>query len=423
MKNLLMVAYYFPPHATVGAHRTAKFAKYLPDFGWNPVVLTAPAPAPNNCDAHLLEDVREVAETRPVRGLELSDRLPWRFRDFVGRWLLVVDQQLGWWPAAVRKGFELIARHSCSAVYSTSSPYTGHLVGWALHRSTRLPWIADFRDPWIQNYGVHFPTRWHRSLCMRLEAGIVRKATRVIVTSERTRGAFLSSYPALEPKSIVTIPNGFDPPDFRDTQPRKGPTNVFSLVYTGSFYGANHSIRPALSALRRVIATDRLPRHEIQLRIIGPANREASELIRSWNLSDVVEVVGYLPHREAIASQLGADALLLVVGEAPGTELIALAKTFEYLAARRPILALIPTGATEDLLQEAGEGIIVRPDRGEDIASAICELHARWKSGELRPTSSGAALGRYERRKLTADLAHLLDEAIQLQATGDSAAT
>jgi glycosyltransferase involved in cell wall biosynthesis len=269
--------------------------------------------------------------------------------------------------------------------------------------------VADFRDPWLGNFYADFVTPIHRAICARLEREIVSTANHVLTVSEPMRQQFLARYPDLPPTRFITLPNGFDPADFEDVKPAKRDAR-FTLVYTGSLYGKRQSARPFLTALRHALDRDLIARTDICVRFVGNTGYELARLVTEWGLDDVVELTGYLPHAEMIAQQLCADALLLIIGAGPGSDIVFTGKIFEYLAAGKSILALIPTGAAADLLAKARVGHIVPPDNPDLIASTLIELFAAWRGGQLSASPDPALLSRYNRRRQTGELAHILNE-------------
>lgn len=407
MKQLLCIAYYFPPQGGGGVQRVAKFVKYLPRFGWQPTVLTGSAPGAL-VDPSL--DLEVPASTRVVRvrGWVLPPAWPWRLRHWLKRWCLVVDEQIGWLPFAVRQGLALLRTRSYSALYSTSAPYSDHLVALRLKRTTQLPWVADFRDPWIDNFSIQFATSLHQSWCARLEREIVSTADRVLVVSEPMRQKFLDRYPQRKPQHIITLPNGFDPADYEGVAPAARDER-FTLVYTGSLYGPRNA-GSFLAAVSDLLERGVIPRSNLSVRFVGNIGPETAQQVARWQLTDVVELRGYVPHRQTIAHQLAADLLVLIIGSGPGSESVLTAKIFEYLASGKPILALIPPGAAADLLAEAGVGQMVPPDEPEAIAVALADLFVEWQQGRLQVTPDPLVVARYNRQLQTAELAHILDE-------------
>lgn len=406
MKQLLCIAYYFPPQGGGGVQRVAKFVKYLPQFGWQPTVLTGAASA-SVLDPSLSSDVPPSTRVVRVRGWVFPSSWPWRLRHWLKRWWLVVDEQIGWLPFAVREGLALLHRQTWDAIYSTSAPYTDHLVGLRLKRASQLPWVADFRDPWIDNFSVQFATPLHRALCARLEQEIVRTADRVLVVSEPMRQQFLARHPQRAAHHIITLPNGFDPADFEGVEPATRDAR-FTLVYTGSLYGPR-SAGSFLEAVSSLLERGIIPRSSLCVRFVGNTGQETAQWVTRWQLGGVVELLGYLPHAQTIAHQLAADLLVLIIGSGPGSESVLTAKLFEYLACGKPILALIPPGAAADLLLEAGVGWMVPPDEPEAIATALAALFADWQQGRLQATPDPLVVARYNRQRQTAKLAHILD--------------
>jgi len=407
-KRVLFIAYLFPPTGGGGVQRTVKFVKYLPEFGWQPTILTTSAPGTLS-DASIASDVSPQTSVVRVRGVVPPHYLPWRFRHWLKQWLLVVDQEIGWLPFAVRRGIKLLRQQNCQAIFSTSRPYTDHLVAMRLKRATSLPWIADFRDPWVGNLYAGFATPLHRAICARLESSIAHLADRVLVVSEPMRQQFLARYPDLPSSRFLTLPNGFDPVDFRNARLAERDAR-FTLVYTGTFYGKRQSAHPFLSALRQVLDRNLIARNHLCVRLVGNTGHEAMGLVAQWGLGDVVEFTGYLPHAEVIGQQLCADALLLIIGAGVGSEIVLTGKIFEYLAAGKPILALIPPGAAADLLTEAQVGHIASPDDPDAVAVALTEIYTDWEEGLTSTPPNPAVVSRYDRRRQVGELADILNE-------------
>lgn len=407
-RRLLVVAYYFPPLGGAGVQRTLKFVKYLPEFGWQPVVLTAKLKGAYLGDASLEREVPPGVFVHRTSALLLPSWLPWRLRNFVARWLLVVDEQLGWLPFAVTQGRKIIEDSGIEAVYTTSAPYTAHLIGLRLKVQTGLPWVADFRDPWLGNFSNTFPSPLHKQMAQRFEHQISLTAERVVVVSEPMREALLARY-SLAPEQVYTLSNGYDPADFDGVEPLGQEAARFVIVYSGSFYGRQTPIY-FLQGLRAALGDGRLSRQKVQVRFVGNIGQTARNQIKALGLTDKVQVTGYLPHRQSIGHLLGADLLLLVVGSGPGSEVVFTGKVFEYLAAGKPILALVAPGAAANLVQEAQAGVVVDPEDVRAIADQIAALYQAWQQGELKITGNQDVVARYDRRLLTGQLARVLDE-------------
>jgi glycosyltransferase involved in cell wall biosynthesis len=416
MHKLLAVAYYFPPAGGAGVQRTTKFVKYLPQFGWQPIILTVKEKHFPLTDSSLLAELPAELTIQSTPALLLPGWLPWRLRRLISRWLLLVDDQIGWYPFAVMAGLKLVKKAQPQAIYTTSAPYTSHLIGKALKKHTGLPWIADFRDPWVGNSSLSFPTRLHEQITRQFEQSVLHQADRILIVSEPMREVFLTRYPDLPPGKVITLSNGYDPEDFHNLEPPSLQRERWLIVYNGSFYGSQRTPRFFLEGLKLAFDGGLLPRDKVKLRFIGNIGLELNEIAARLRLQDNIELTGYLPHRQSIAHLKEGDLLLLVVGSGPGSQAVMTGKIFEYLAADRPILALAPAGAAADLIQEARSGYLVDPQDSQAIARQLVLLYQKWSRGELVYPSAGEGearteiLNRFDRRQLTGKLAKLLDE-------------
>lgn len=415
MRKVLVVAWYFPPWGGAGVQRTVKHVKYLPQFGWQPVVLTGPTPRAGLSDATLLEDLGQAPVVRRTRALLPPAALPWRLRHALTRWLLISDEQAGWYPFALRAASDLIQRGDIDAVYTTSTPYTAHLAGLRLKQRFGLPWVADFRDPWADNAAIRPPTAWHRQRIRRWEQQVVSAADRVTVVSEPMAQAFRATYPQVDAQRFLSLPNGYDPDDFSQTQPAGRQPGRMGIVYSGSFYGQRSS-QPFLQALHNLLNRGDLPRSAVHVRLVGNVGQATVDQVTALGLGDVVEVTGYVAHRQSVAYVMGADVLLLMIAPGPGSAGVLTGKIFEYLAARRPILALTPPSAAADLIRASRAGVVIDPDDGPAIERQLLEWHGQWQRGELVCASDAAVVERFDRRRLTQALAGTLHETSEVAA-------
>lgn len=406
-RRVLLLAYHFPPLGGAGVQRTLKYVKYLPDFGWQPATITGPARGGALSDPSLLDELRGAQVMRTPAAL-LPAWLPWRVRNAISRWLLITDDQAGWGPFALTAATRLIRRGGIDALYTTSTPYTAHLVGLRLQQRFGLPWIADFRDPWAENTALKPPTAWHRQRIRRWEGQVVRAADRVTVVSEPMAAAMQAAYPTLPLAHFLTLPNGYDPDDFAQATPA-APDNPprMTWVYSGSFYGQRRA-QPFLQALHAALTAGRIPRAQMRVRLAGNVGHATAEDVRSLDLDDVVELPGYLPHRESIGHLLAADALLLMVAPGPGSAGVLTGKLFEYLAAGKPILGLTPPSAAAELIRESRAGVVINPDDATAIEQQIVAWFGQWQRGELRWQGDRAVVARFDRRLLAGQLAAAL---------------
>ena len=410
MRKVLFITYYFPPAGGAGVQRATKFIKYLPEFGWQPVVLTVKENRVDLTDSNLMNEIPSDVSVYRTPALLFPGRFPWRVRRWLTSWILLIDQQIGWLPFAVAQGLDIIHNEGIDAIYTTSAPYTAHLIGLRLKIQTGLPWLADFRDPWVGNFSLKFPTRLHEKMVRKLEWQVCYHSSQVTVVSEPMRQSLLTTYPELTPDRVITLPNGYDMADFNDCELIKFDANQMVIVYTGSFYGSRRTPVHFFEALRLVLDDGRVPPEKIKIYFVGNIPSSVQEQISSMRLNDIIKVTGYLPHHESIRYLLGANILLLVIGAGPGSEAVFTGKIFEYLVTKKPVLALVPPGVAADLLTEAGVGFIVPPDDPHEIAEVLTKLYGSWSQGRLDIAPNMDVIKRYNRRYQAKQLAEAFNK-------------
>lgn len=452
-RNVLFIASRFPPVASVGAIRVRKFCKYLREFGWQPVVITGAIDAADDADAENARCARDESSsddlpldlpifrlpahvdhwpraatrrfaerlsriTRTV-GLDADrcyDGLAWRI-EHLWRQLSFPDAGIWRLAAARRLAIDLHRRYRFSAIFSSGMPFSDHLIALAIQDAIRRPWIADFRDPWIDYvHWAQFNSCGGRLVARVCERAIVARADRVVSIGPRMNERFRSRYPARLRGKFRIIRNGFDPGDFakshttthaRDRTPRHG--DRFRLVYLGSLYGRRN---PAtlIHAFQKFLNAHPHAESAARLEFAGRTGPHAELISRACNGRTILHH-GLLPHRAAIDLMADADALVVLQPDQPGTDIDVSAKIYEYLGANRAILAAIPNeGDAADLLR-GFDGVWQAPlEDVESLAERIATIFRRWHDGTLRPERSEAALRPLTRRYQAGQLAALIDE-------------
>jgi len=363
---------------------------------------------------------RTAAEPAAVRSTTGFQTLRW-----LTSCVLVPDAYLGWFPFALAAARARIERGGIDVLLTTSSPDSAHLVGLVLRERTRVPWVADFRDPWVRRLTFQAPTALHARLQAWLEGRVLARADGVLVTNEATRADFLARYPQLPKAKFVVLPNGFDPADLElgarsdgrsDVRSAPDPGRRFVLAHTGLLSG-KRSLAPLVQGLELLF--DRRPdlRARLLVRQIGPRESVNDALVRQHALSDVIEFEPPRRHPEVLQAMAVADGLLLLEADEPQGSLITPGKIFEYLAVGRPILALVPKGPAADLVTEFDAGVVVHPGDAAGIAHTL----AGWlTSGPPEPGGwRGAALARYSRPVLAERLAETLRTVVNARDPAD----
>jgi glycosyltransferase involved in cell wall biosynthesis len=410
-RRVLVVHYTFPPLGGGGVPRVLKFVKYLPQLGWDVTVLTCRATSTTyevrdeTMLAEVPPGVRVVrapevpvgAVRRRLRNPLLRLRVP-EAEHFVG-W---PDQMSGWVPGAIAAAARVVREWHPSVVFSSSFPYSAHLVGLAAARIGRVPWVADFRDEWTLNpQGTSLP-RPLPQINARAERALVRRADRVVLAAAHL--PFVGLAPD-DPRRIVIL-NGVDETDFEvDGTPPTPPADRFRLTYVGSLYGSRDAAS-VLASISRLVAAGVIDVDRFELAVVGNAWVPAG-LLDADDFS--VDLTGYVGHERAIREMQGATALLFY---APATTRATSGKIFEYLLSGRPILSVARAdNLAHSLVADLGAGVAAEPDDPQGIDDALATLYGHWQDGSLAvgPDVRSATLERFSRRRLTADLANVLD--------------
>ena len=445
---MLLIAYTFPPVAGVGIERSLKHATYLPEFGWQPVVVGPANPGYRLVDHRTLERVPAGSAVHRARSLE-----PAHIRRAVGRlvrrsraaptasaapvpaepspggprsalnaaWRAYVrlaffpDEQIGWAPDAIRVALRAVAATPVAAIYSSGPPFTAHLVGAALHAATGLPWVADFRDPWIGNaYAAALPAP-HRAARSWLECQVVARAAFSVFASSGVRDRYAHRYPALADR-FITIHNGYDRSDIDAALGDEAPAGDtadgrFRLIFTGSLQGVPE-LRLFAAGMRALLARRPELRDRLRVRFVGwfspEVEAEASALLGP--LAPCVERLGFQQKARTLRLLRDADAALVLLAEGPGRADVPSAKLFDYLGLDRPVLAVAPPGEVRSILADLDWGVGVDPTP-EAFADGVERIMVAY--GRDAPADP---LRRFERRGLSGRLASLLDAAVLGQA-------
>src|SRR5712692_5977552 len=388
--KILLVTMYFPPAGGGGVQRPLKFASHLPALGIETHVL-----APD--DSKWLHEDAEMAlptqawvhRARYVgpRGRRLADELHGRSgldlalrrASTIGRRLLLPDENVTWNATAIPKAISIVRREGIDVVLTTSPPGSVHLIGAAVQKATGAKWVADLRDsivlhPHRSNEGAG--ARAKQTARAGIAWLVARQADAIVAASD----AIAAETRGIEPRgAVVTIANGSDFGDFAGLDYVRG--DRFRLTHAGSFFGKRDP-KPFLRALAESGLED------VTVRFVGDFRPGDREFMESLGLADRVELIEYVPRRESLRLQRDSDALLLLIPEAGGRGRGVLSgKVFEYLAAERPVLAVVPPdGAAAQLIRDTGAGIVAGPDDVPGIRDALLQLHARWRAGKLDGT-------------------------------------
>jgi glycosyltransferase involved in cell wall biosynthesis len=408
LKKVLMVAYHYPPEGgSSGVLRALKFSKYLPANRWIPHILTLRESFYPIRDNSLVPDIPPEAVIHRTFALDSARHLA--IRGCHLGFLAVPDRFISWFFFGLIKGVEVIRKEGIQALYSTSPPATAHLIAAALQLITRVPWVTDFRDPWIEE-GFPVPGSIRYRIESALERMVMHRCDRIVVTTPYLKAEFLSRYPELAPEKVQVIYNGYDESDF--TENSIGTLcDRFEIIHAGLVTPDFRNPLPLLETVATLVAEGSLPRDQVRITFLGGdswvSSPEFTAEVKRMRLDGVVNVRGRVSHQEALKC-LAQAAVLLLLQASDDTRSLIPAKAFEYLRIGRPILALTLEGATADLLKGRDHCFVVDPPDSVGLRSAVLSLYDLWRKGG-DGLQVGAVAREYERSHLTDQLANILD--------------
>lgn len=412
MKKVLIIANQFPPMGGSGVQRSVKFVKNLRYFGREPVVFTREAGNAPVKDETLLKDVPDgvkIVRTKAWEAPELKGilRIPGKA---LGK-LTIPDSAYYWYKFSRKKALEVIRQEGIDVVYTTSAPYSDHLLGYYIKKKMpSIKWVADFRDEWTNNpYILDSPYNPVRTrIEKRLEYKVVNSADRLIANSPVMRDNFIKNN-GLDGKNFFVIPNGYDKEDFEGLDLKPPVNSKLTLVYTGALYGRR---KPDVffKALKELIEENIIDRNKITVQLIGNYHKDKLQSqIDGFGLNGVVEIVGYVPHDVCIKKQLSADCLLLIEGGGRGANAFYTGKVFEYMNTGRPVLALLPEGVAKELVVKSKIGLVSETSDVEGAKKNLAKYYKDREQGKLSFDPDRSIIEKYERRALTKKLAEILD--------------
>jgi glycosyltransferase involved in cell wall biosynthesis len=423
MKKVLIITYYWPPSGGAGVQRWLKFAKYLPELGWQPIILTVDpkyASYPQR-DETLSKEVGPDCLVYTTKSFELYNiyklvsgkkEVPYggfaneskeglfqKLSKFLRGNFLLPDPRKGWNKYALKKAAELIREFKIDTVVTTSPPHSTQLIGLQLKKEFNIRWIADLRDPWTDIY--YYNQFHHTALARRIDKAyervVVENADMLITVSEDVKRIFAEKSELPIAAKTVVIPNGFDEEDFRITNL---PTEIKRIItYTGTISEA-YDVDSLLEALCLLSENSK---SQLLIRFVGKVPSLVETKFRSTGLE--IELVGYVDHAKSIEYLLRSDILLLVIPKVKNNNGILTGKFFEYLASQKPILAIGPTeGDLAKIILETNCGKLFDYSDPEGMLQFIQE-----KLENQEATVNSGDASQYSRRELTRKITKLFE--------------
>lgn len=405
MKNILMITPFFAPYSHAAVYRAHRFAKYLPRFGWKPYVLTVDRSFLYFIDESLLDDLPKDVEIIRARHIDITysglkslfEKVPTDSRLIKGptssdltaklqkqkkknfikdiiykiekELLFLPDRYITWYPFALKEAKEIIASRRIEALYSTFSPFTSHLIAMKLKKQFKIPWVADFRDPGVEEKRIEFySTHLSHAINSIVEKKVMKNADLVLTICEGARDVLLSKYKEIINNKITFIRTGTDIEILQTAKPRKE-NNKFTIIFTGEFRQLYN--RFLFQLLKVIFERNLFERKNVEVLIIGSIKRNISlkNKIEFLGLSDVVKFIDYLSSDDYFSILLSADATLLP-GVLKGTFPI---KLTDYLFTKKPVITFDATKEVYSFLERSGLGFFI-PDKIENAVEMLLNL-------------------------------------------------
>jgi glycosyltransferase involved in cell wall biosynthesis len=400
MKNLLLLAFYFPPRGHIASYRSGCFAKFLPENGWLPtVVCDAWPPGRANYEPDFVGVIPKEVE---VHGILNEPPLGF-YERFVLRkmapHLWPHRAPIRWWEKARAQVLELTRTRRFDAIWATSDPLVPLALAAETAQANGLPWVADIRD----SFNVQRRGSWYkRPMLAWQERRLCGLASRVVTVSEGLAHGLRRKIG----REVAVIHNGFDPTLLPQTRPERSP--LFTVVYAGNLVAPQQDPSPLLKAVWLCLQRKLIPGDGIQVQFYG-TDPGVIERTAPGALEKLpVKVFPQAPHKEMLRIMMASSVLLVLT--VPSQRGVLTGKVFDYLAAGRPILAVPEDqGAISDLLRRTGAGVAITDV--EEIARQLVQWHGLWKAGaEMTSGRNETEIARYSRRTQAKNLAGILDE-------------
>ncbi len=416
MKNILMIAYHFPPvRVSSGIQRTLKFSRYLLNHGWKAQVLSVNPRAYVQVNEGQMNEIPEQVFVKRVFALDTSRHL-----SFKGRyldWMALPDRWVSWCFGGTVSGLLMILKFKPNIIWSTYPIATAHLLGLILHRLTGIPWVADFRDSMTEE---DYPTNPKQLAVYRwIEKQAVKHCTKAVFTTPGAIAMYAERYPSYPEAKWALIPNGFDEDNFLQAEASEAYKRAVEnkdneccvLLHSGVLYPSERDPTEFFQAISELKNKGIINSKEIKIVLRATGHDEIhSQLIKQQNIQDIVILEPSIAYEEALAEMLTVSGLLIF--QAANCNHQIPAKVYEYLRAKRPIFALTDLkGDTAGVLKDAEVPFIVPLDDKAAIAKGLTEFLLMLEKGQYVDVDNEKIV-KHSRLARTKLLAELIDEVV-----------
>ncbi|MGD9488335.1 MAG: glycosyltransferase [Calditrichaceae bacterium] len=423
MKKVLIITYYWPPAGGPGVQRVLKFAKYLPEFGWQPVILTVESGEYPAIDESLLKDIPEgckvykTSSLEPVTlykrftGRKKNEKLPTfvlnkkhdeNIKERISRWIrsnvFIPDAKIGWIPFAVRTGMKIIENENIDVILSSSPPHSVQLIARRLAKKSGLRWIADYRDPWVDAFWQSDLTRtnYARNRDLKMEKETLGAADEIVTISP----SLISLFSHKANNNYHLISNGYDPDDFGNVEKKQ--SRKFRIKYFGHL-GKDQNIHAFFKSLT---SFDPAILNKMEITFFGSVHKTIEMTVKEYNLESYINFNPYISHDKMLVQMIDSDLLLLVIPDIPENRGIVTGKIFEYMASGNYILGIGPVdGDAAMILEQTGSGKMYA--HNQSLNDTLLSYFQNWKNDRWNKADK-TETSKYSRKELSKKLAEIL---------------
>lgn len=436
MKRVLIVSYRFPPQPYIGSLRAGKFAKYLPEFGWEPIILTVDLERNDGLlpeelttgsvirtrDFDFTNELKKLFKINPAKSIfNMEERTsitrPTKIQSIkttaikyllwmINQFLCFPDPKIGWYYIVKKKYTEVLKDHEIDILFTSSLPNTVHLIGRYLKENLDVPWVADFRDLWTQS---HISRRIYPlwKIEQKIEKGVLSSCDAMTTVSK----PLAEQLRTFHGKPVTVITNGFDEDDYNyESMKKKNEDGKLRIVYTGKIYPYKRDPSFLFSAVKNLLSEGFLRKGELKIDFYGRDLSWAKQISYKMDMEESVSFHGMVSYRESIQKQMEADILLLLEWTDEQAKGVYTGKIFEYLWAKKPIIAIGPKGGVVDeLLRETGSGSLVTSV--DETKKILKTWIAAFRQRGVFPYEGNdeLILSKYSRRSKAKELAQIFD--------------
>lgn len=434
-KKVLIITYYFPPSGGAGVQRTLRFLNNLSQLGWESVILTVRNGDYPTIDNSLIKKVppqtsiyrtfipepyslyrkftgRKIGEAIDLSTLSIDEQgtvsLKEKIAIFLRTWLFIPDARIGWFPFAFFKGLRVIRKEKIDLVFSTGPPNTVHIIAGALKFVTGKKWVADFRDPWFK----YLVPKRNSIIPLKIDSALNKLVLNhadsltwvcegIKKETEKTSGI------KIQTKNII-ITNGFNELDFENLPSNS--SNKFILTYVGSLF-VRYDLTCFIRAIENIYSKHTNFREDLEMVFYGTVDSDVEMKFRNSEFHQNIRFMGYQNHKQTLTNMVSSTLLLLYIIDSPQGKNIPTSKLFEYIGAKRPILALAPQDSeAARIINKTKSGIIIQPDDSITIEKEVLFLYQQWsRSKQLVLDYDTNAIKQFEIKNLTKRMVDVWD--------------